>query len=83
MKIKMFEFFQGRGITALLLPKMARVTILEPGQAYEVDDSLGAFLLKSRKAEAQPDYRHLDVEPQFEQAEEPPRPVMRKKGRKQ
>lgn len=48
----------------------------EQGQVVDVGIELGSYLLKHRKAEvvdvAQP--RHLDVEPQFEQAEEPPQP---------
>lgn len=46
-----------------------------PGQVVGVDDVLGRWLVDNRKAEAvQDEARHLDVEPQFEQAEEPPQP---------
>lgn len=83
MKIKMSEYFQGRGVSALLLPRRNRVSVLEPGQEYEVDDSLAEFLLKARKAEVAQDFRHLDVEPQFEQAEVPPQLAPRKRGRRQ
>ena len=45
---------------------------LLPNEEYEVDAALGDMLLKHRKAVLVPDMRHLNVEPQFEQAEEPP-----------
>ena len=53
---------------------------LYPDKQYEVADDLGAFLVKNRmaeKIEEQPIIieKHLEVEPQFEQAEEPPQPV--------
>jgi hypothetical protein len=45
---------------------------LFPDTEYEVDAVLGLMLVKQRKAAAVADVRHLNVEPQFEQAEEPP-----------
>ena len=41
-----------------------------PDQEVEVDDNLGRWLVENRKA--LPVVKHLEVEPQFEQAEEPP-----------
>lgn len=64
MKIQMFEYYQDASIN------------LHPDQIAEVNDELAAWLIEHRKAkavqEAKP-ARHLDVEPQFEQAEEPPK----------
>jgi hypothetical protein len=63
MKIKLLEHFQDSSVH------------FSPGQEVEVDDALGAYLLEHRKAvKVEPQTRqakHLDVEPQFEQAEEP------------
>jgi hypothetical protein len=64
MKIKMLEHYQESGLH------------LQPDQVCEVDAKLGAWLVKYRKAvEIKPEplkAHYLDVEPQFEQAEEPP-----------
>jgi hypothetical protein len=65
MKVKMIEHYQD-----------ARQH-LAPEQVVEVDDELGAWLVEHRKAQAVGEVkqaRHLDLEPQFEQAEEPPKP---------
>lgn len=43
---------------------------LEPNKDYEVDAVLGNWLVDNKKAVIV--VKHLDVEPQFEQAEEPP-----------
>jgi elongation factor P hydroxylase len=57
-----------------------------PGQEVDVSHELGTWLVEHRKAvklevaAPAPEYRHLDVEPQFEQAEVPPQP--KKRGRK-
>jgi hypothetical protein len=66
-----------------------------PGQEVDVSHELGTWLVEHRKAVkleektindvefiARPAHeaRHLDVEPQFEQAEVPPQP--KKRGRK-
>ena len=45
---------------------------LFPDTEYEVDDQLAMLLIQHRKAIAIADVRHLNIEPQFEQAEEPP-----------
>lgn len=60
MKIKMREHFREANIH------------FAPEQVIEVDDALGAWLVEHRKAVRVEEARHLDVEPQFEQAEEPP-----------
>lgn len=70
MKIKMREHYQDANIH------------LAPGQVAEVGNVLGQWLLDNRKAEAVVDARHLDVEPQFEQAEEPPQPPTFRKSRR-
>ena len=83
MKVTMREYYQD-----------ARM-VLEPGKVYDVDSQLGAWLVRHYKATEviteknflEPvtldtqDARHLDVEPQFEQAEEPPRSKA-KRGKK-
>lgn len=49
----------------------------QPKQVVDVGAALGAWLIEHRKAEPVEEVRearHLDVEPQFEQAEEPPKP---------
>lgn len=61
MKIKMLEHYQDKNIHLAL------------GQEVEVEANLGAWLVEYNKAVALPDARHLDAEPQFEQAEEPPK----------
>jgi hypothetical protein len=60
MKVKMIEHYQDRDVT------------LFPDQEADVSAALGAWLIEHRKAQAVIDARHLNVEPQFEQAEEPP-----------
>lgn len=65
MKVKMIEHYQDAQ------------QHLAPDQVVEVGDELGAWLLEHRKAQAVEEVkraRHLDVEPQFEQAEQPPQP---------
>lgn len=52
MNVKMLETVQGVDISGVLLPEGKRVTVLEPGEEYQVADSLGAWLLEHRKAEA-------------------------------
>ena len=53
-----------------------RTNHFSEGQVVEVDKNLADFLLNHRKAVevTQKEARHLDVEPQFEQAEAPPEP---------
>ena len=46
---------------------------LEPEKEYEVGVALGQWLIDNKKAVII--IKHLDVEPQFEQAEIPPKPV--------
>lgn len=73
MKVKMIEHYQDAQ------------QHLAPEQVVEVDDALGAWLLEHRKAqqvdEPKP-VRHLENEPQFEQAEEPPQPQQFEKPRR-
>ena len=51
MKVKMLEYYQGVNVSAVSFPGRETVTILVPGNAYEVDDSMGQWLLENRKAE--------------------------------
>ena len=50
MKIKMTEYFQESGLKASLVPSGIEVSLLEPGGVYEVNETLGAYLLDNRKA---------------------------------
>lgn len=88
MKVQMLETYQGVGHTAVLLDEGTRVSILEKGESYEVDLTLGSWLVDNRKAEeieSQPIHYGAQSEPQFRhddelykemtaesQAEEPP-----------
>lgn len=58
MRIKMKEYYQGAGVSAVLVHTGATVNTLEPNEVYEVEAQLGAELLKHRKAVdvAQPHY---------------------------
>ena len=51
MKVKMLEYYQGVNVSAVSFPGRETVTILVPGNVYEVDDSMGQWLLDNRKAE--------------------------------
>ena len=51
MKLKMLGTFQGRDVSAVLADEGLRVSILEAGEVYEVDEALGEYLLLHRKAE--------------------------------
>ena len=86
MKIKMREYFQGRGVSATLLPRGVRVEVLEPGNEYEIDNATGEFLLKSHKAEAvipAPTVKRVQVEAEpLPASEKIPEPAPRKRGRK-
>ena len=64
MKVKMNVFFND-----------TKGHNFEPEQVVEVGAEFGKWLIESRKAEevSAPASRH-DVEPQFENAEEPPKP---------
>ncbi len=51
MKVKLFEFVQGVDIYGAL-PDGKVVAVLEPGKTYDVNLTLGTWLLEHRKAEA-------------------------------
>ena len=51
MRVKLLETFQGRDVSALLVDEGLKVSILEAGEVYEVDDMLGEYLLLHRKAQ--------------------------------
>ena len=83
MKVRMLETYQGVGQTATLLHEDIRVSVLEQGESYDVDPTLGAWLVDNRKAEeiaeakpvhygaqAEPELRH-DDELYAEQTAEP------------
>jgi len=46
----MLEYYQGVNVSAVSFPGRETVTILVPGNVYEVDDSMGQWLLENRKA---------------------------------
>lgn len=60
---------------------------LYPEQQYEVGSVLGEWLVKNKKAvkieSPAPSDRHLNVEPQFEQAETPPVEKPARRSRRQ
>ena len=62
MKVKMKVFFND-----------TKGHNFEPEQVVEVGAELGKWLIESRKAAEIPASRH-EVEPQFENVEEPPKP---------
>lgn len=49
MKIKMNEYLQGSGVSALLVRTGDNVNILTPNEVYEVGSSLAEFILSNRK----------------------------------
>ncbi len=51
MKVKLFEYVQGVDVYAAL-PDGTTVSVLEPGKTYDVNLTLGNWLLEHRKAEA-------------------------------
>lgn len=51
MKVKMLEYFQGSEVSAVLVRTKTEVNILTPDEVYEVNATLGAYLLENRKAE--------------------------------
>lgn len=89
MKVKMLQYFQGTGVTALDAHGK-EVAVLEPGKEYEVDDTLGAWLVKVRKAEnvitpenfMKPIVLENVTEVQAEPLEDPKPQPKRKRGNK-
>lgn len=69
MKVKLLEHYQDSK------------QHLYPDKEYDVERVLGEWLIKNRKAVEISDVRHLNIEPQFEQAEEPPKPTARNRSR--
>jgi len=51
MRVLLKETVQGAGISGRLVDEDINVTILEPGEIYEVGDNLGAWLLEHNKAD--------------------------------
>lgn len=66
MKVTMTEHFQGTGISAVTSDG-STVSILIPGIEYEVDSSLGAWLIENKKAVSGKVGNIHDVTPQFEE----------------
>ncbi len=60
MQIKMNEYYQGSGVSAVLLRTGDTVNILTPGESYEVDLTLGSWLIDNRKA-VQVDAKEIHV----------------------
>jgi hypothetical protein len=50
MQVKMSEYFQGTGVSAVSIRTGNPVTLLEPGEEYEIDGANGKYLLDNRKA---------------------------------
>lgn len=50
MIVKMFEYFQGTDVKAILLRTGSEVNILVPDEVYKVDNVLGSYLVDNRKA---------------------------------
>lgn len=67
MKVKLLEHYRDAKVH------------YRPEQVVDVSKDFGEWLLEHHKAqqvqEPVREARHLDVEPQFEQAEEPPKPT--------
>lgn len=88
MKVKMTETFQGRDVTALHVMDGINVSILEAGEEYQVNDSLGAWLIENYKAKevhkpAQIKPEVVEIfEPVLELAEPEPAKIEKKRGRK-
>ena len=90
MKIKMLEYFQGTGVSGVLVRTGSTVAIFAPDEVYEVSADLGKYLLDNRKgqlpspaphygAQAEPVLRNDEsLYPSALEAEEP----KKKRGRK-
>ncbi len=50
MRVKMFEVFQGRDVSAILVHEGITVSILEKGEEYDVDELIGKWLVENNKA---------------------------------
>jgi hypothetical protein len=87
MQIKMTEYLQGAGISAVSVKTGQTVAVLEPDGVYEVSDELAKFILDNRKgaevaskksvhygAQKEPELRHDDEK--YTAAEETPEPIM-------
>ena len=71
MNVKMLETYQGVGHSAVLLHEGMTVTILEEGESYKVDTTLGKWLIENGKAqEVSADEPHYGGQP-FEKDTEP------------
>jgi hypothetical protein len=67
MKIKMFEYYQGVGVTGVLIRTGATVNVLTPDEVYEVDNATGNYLMDNRKGIRAEDY----PEPHYSAKAEP------------
>lgn len=85
MKVKMLETYQGRDVQAVHSIDQITVSILEPGEEYEVTASLGQWLVENRKAEmVETPHYGSQAEPELRNDEElSPIPTVknRKRGR--
>lgn len=83
MKVKMKENYQGVGQTAVLDNEGITVTMLEAGETYLVDASVGEYLVSNGKAEeVAPAYVKPQPKPEPEPETQPEEPVFKKRGRK-
>lgn len=85
MKVKMSEVFQGRDVSAKLLPGNSQVSALEKDCEYEVSAVLGSWLIENGKAvlivEAKPEPVSEESETVKEYQEVPEQPRLNKRGR--
>lgn len=49
MQIEMSEYFQGTGVSAVLVRKGTTVEVLTPGEVYECSGELAQYILSNRK----------------------------------
>jgi hypothetical protein len=86
MKVKMLEFVQGRDVSAVLVDEGIRITMLEPGDVCQVNQSLGAWLLEHNKAiEIKPVIAEVVTESEPEPMAEPesvPEKLPHKRGKR-
>lgn len=61
MKVFLFEFVQGTGITGVNQATGKTVNVLHPQESYEVDDKLGYWLIEHGKAKG------IDILPKADQ----------------
>ena len=71
MRIKMLEYMQGEGVSAVLVRTGNTVNILTPDEVYEVSANLGAELLTHRKAVEVNESKAAKAKPHYGAQSEP------------